>query len=47
MLWKIATFLFVFWLVGLLLHLAGALIHLVLVIAVVMFAIHLFGGGRV
>lgn len=42
MLWKIATVLIVLWLLGFVLHVAGALIHLVLVIALVMFVIHLF-----
>ncbi|HME10218.1 MAG TPA: lmo0937 family membrane protein [Bryobacteraceae bacterium] len=42
MLWKIAAVLFILWIFGFALHVAGALIHLVLVIAVVMFAIHLF-----
>jgi hypothetical protein len=46
MLWKIATVLFILWLLGFALHVAGALIHLVLVIAVVMFVIHLFTGRR-
>jgi len=47
MLWKIAAVLLVLWLLGFTLHIAGALIHLVLVIAVVMFVIHLFTGRGV
>ena len=46
MLWKIAAVLFILWLLGFALHVAGALIHLVLVIAIVMFVIHLFTGRR-
>jgi len=46
MLWKIAAVLFVLWLLGFALHVAGALIHLVLVIAIVMFVIHLLTGRR-
>ncbi len=45
MLWKIAAVLLLFWILGFALHVAGALIHLVLLIAVVMFAIHLFSRG--
>jgi hypothetical protein len=46
MLWKIASVLFVLWLLGFALHIAGALIHLVLVVAVVMFIIHLVTGRQ-
>jgi hypothetical protein len=46
MLWKIAAVLLVLWLLGFSLHVAGSLIHVVLVIALVMFAIHLFSGRR-
>lgn len=46
MLWKIAAVLLVLWLLGFSLHVAGSLIHLVLVIALVMFVIHLFIGRR-
>lgn len=46
MLWKIASVLFVLWILGFALHIAGALIHVVLVIAVVMFVVHLLTGSR-
>jgi Family of unknown function (DUF5670) len=42
MLWKIASILVVLWLLGVILHIAGSLIHFVLVAALVMFVIHLF-----
>jgi len=45
MLIVIAIILLVLWLLGFLVfHIAGGLIHLVLVIAVVMFALHLLRG---
>jgi hypothetical protein len=34
--WMIIVILFVFWLIGLILHIGGALIHLVLVVAIVL-----------
>jgi hypothetical protein len=46
MLWKLAAVLLILWLLGFSLHVAGSLIHLVLVIALVMFVIHLFTGRR-
>jgi Family of unknown function (DUF5670) len=46
MLWKIASVLFVLWILGFAMHVAGALIHIVLVIAVVMFVVHLLTGSR-
>jgi hypothetical protein len=46
MLWKVAAVLFVLWILGFSLHVAGSLIHLVLVIALIVFVIHLIGGNR-
>ena len=45
-LWTIITILFVLWLIGLVAHIGGGLIHLLLVVAVVMFLINLFSGRR-
>jgi hypothetical protein len=44
MLAVIAALLLVFWLIGLFAHIAGSLIHIVLVIAVVMFVLHFLRG---
>jgi hypothetical protein len=44
MLMIIAIVLVVFWLLGLFMHIAGGLIHIVLVIAVIMFVLHLMRG---
>ena len=46
MLWQIAAVLFVLWILGFSLNVAGSLIHIVLVIALVMFVIHLLSGRR-
>jgi hypothetical protein len=46
MLMTIAIVLAVLWLLGLIGHVGGALIHLVLVIALVVFAVHFFTGRR-
>jgi len=46
MLWTIISILFVLWLVGLVGHIGGGLIHLLLVAAVVMFVINLLTGRR-
>lgn len=45
-LWTIITVLFVLWLIGLVANVGGGLIHLLLVVAVVMFLINLFTGRR-
>lgn len=42
MLALIGLLLIVLWLIGLLAHIAGGLIHLVLVFAVIMFVLHFF-----
>lgn len=46
MLWQIAAVLFVLWILGFSLNVAGSLIHIVLVVAVVMLVIHLLSGRR-
>jgi hypothetical protein len=46
MLWTIISILFVLWLVGLLMHVAGPLIHILLVVAVVLFVVNLLTGRR-
>ncbi|HLZ56840.1 MAG TPA: lmo0937 family membrane protein [Ktedonosporobacter sp.] len=45
-LWAIVVLLVVFWLIGLLGHLAGNLIHILLVVAVIVLLYNLFVGGR-
>ncbi len=44
MLWTIVVVLLVLWLIGLLADVAGGLIHLLLVVALVVFLINLFRG---
>ncbi|MBC7708211.1 lmo0937 family membrane protein [Polaromonas sp.] len=46
MLLTIAIILAVLWALGLLVHIGGGLIHLILVIAVVLFIYHLITGRR-
>lgn len=46
MVWTIFTILLVLWLLGWGFHIAGALIHLLLVVALAMVAIDLLGGRR-
>ncbi len=46
MLWTIIVILFVLWLLGLVAHVGGGLIHLLLVAAVVVFLINLLTGRR-
>ena len=47
MLWTIAVILLVLWLLGFSLHIAGGLIHILLVVALVVGLIQLFTGRRV
>ncbi len=47
MLWTILIILFVLWLLGFSLHVGGSLIHLLLVIALVVFVVNLLTGRRV
>ena len=46
MLWTVFMILLVLWLLGFSLHLAGSLIHLLLVIAVVVLVVNLLTGRR-
>ena len=47
MLWTIFVILLVLWLLGFSLHIAGGLIHLLLLVAVVVLVINLVSGRRV
>lgn len=47
MLWTIFVILLVLWLLGFSLHIAGSLIHLLLVIALMVLVINLVSGRRV
>ncbi|TCP35949.1 lmo0937 family membrane protein [Sphingomonas sp. BK235] len=47
MLWTIAVILLVLWLLGFSLHVAGGLIHILLVIALIVGLVQLFSGRRV
>jgi Family of unknown function (DUF5670) len=44
--WGIIVVLFVFWLLGFLFHIAGGLIHLLLVIAIILIIVNLVSGRR-
>jgi hypothetical protein len=46
MLWTIAVILVVMWMLGLVVHIGGGLIHLLLVVAVVVVLINLLTGRR-
>jgi hypothetical protein len=46
MLWTIFVILVVLWLLGFSFHIAGGLIHLLLVVAVIVLIFNLLGGGR-
>ena len=46
MLWTIFVLLLILWLLGFSLHVAGGLIHLLLVVALVVLVINLFSGRR-
>jgi hypothetical protein len=47
MLWTIVVLLIILWLLGFTLHVAGGLIHLLLVIALVVIVLRLLTGRRV
>jgi hypothetical protein len=47
MLWTIVVILFILWLLGFSLHIAGGLIHILLVIAVIVVIVNLVSGRRV
>jgi Family of unknown function (DUF5670) len=46
MLWTVFVVLLVLWLLGFSLHLAGGLIHILLVVAVIVLIFNLVGGRR-
>jgi hypothetical protein len=46
MLWTLIVLLLVFWLLGFAFHVAGGIIHVLLVIAVVLFVVNLLTGRR-
>jgi hypothetical protein len=46
MLWTIIVILVILWLLGFSLHIAGSLIHLLLVVALVVLVINLISGRR-
>jgi hypothetical protein len=46
MLWTLIVLLLVFWLLGFAFHVAGGLIHVLLVIAVVLFLVNIITGRR-
>jgi hypothetical protein len=47
MLWTIVVVLLVLWLLGFTMHVAGGLIHLLLVVALVVIVLRLLGGSRI
>jgi uncharacterized membrane protein YtjA (UPF0391 family) len=46
LLWTIIVILFVLWLIGFAVHFAGSLIHILLVVALVLFIVNLLTGRR-
>ena len=46
MLWTLIVLLLAFWALGLIAHVGGALIHVLLVIAVIVFVVNLLTGRR-
>jgi hypothetical protein len=46
MLWTILVILLVLWALGLVAHVGGSLIHLLLVVALIVFLFNLFSGRR-
>ena len=46
LIWSVIVILFILWLLGFLLHVGGALIHLVLVVAVVLLIFNLVTKGK-
>jgi uncharacterized protein DUF5670 len=47
MLWTVLLFLFVLWLLGLITHIGHGLVHLLLVVALVLFIVDRLSGPRV
>jgi len=46
MLWTLIVLLLLFWLLGFAFHVAGGIIHMLLVIAVVLFLVNVISGRR-
>ena len=46
MLWTLIVLLLLFWLLGFAFHVAGGIIHVLLVIAVILFLVNLISGRR-
>jgi len=46
MLWTLIVLLLLFWLLGFAFHVAGGIIHVLLVIAVILFLVNLISGSR-
>lgn len=46
MLWTLIVLLLLFWVLGFAFHVAGGLVHILLVIAVVIFLVNLISGRR-
>ncbi len=46
LLWTIIVVLFVLWLVGLVVHIGGGLIHLLLVVALILFIVNMLTGRK-
>jgi uncharacterized membrane protein YtjA (UPF0391 family) len=46
MLWTLVVLLLLFWVLGFAFHVAGGIIHVLLVIAVVLFLVNLISGRR-
>jgi len=46
LLWTIIVILVILWLLGFLMHIGGSLIHIIIVIAIVLFIINLLTGRR-
>jgi uncharacterized membrane protein YtjA (UPF0391 family) len=44
LIWTLIVILFVLWLIGLLLHIGGGLIHIILVVCVILLVINLLSG---
>jgi hypothetical protein len=47
MLWSVIVVLVVLWLVGVLIHIAGGFIHLLLLVSLIVLLFNLFAGSRV
>lgn len=45
-LWAVIVVLFVLWLIGLLVHIGGGLIHILLIVAVIVLIYNLIAGAR-